>query len=78
MAKRSHLSASELRSSRPILLTLLRNHRLSGGGFADSKAAKLEVAADAHWFVYPNDEEVVEAWKGFCGQVLKGLEAEGT
>ncbi len=72
MTTRWHLSEAELGSARPMLLALLRDHRPDGQGFADLKAARLEAAADAHWFVYPDDEEVVEAWKGFYGRATKG------
>ena len=74
---RWHLSEAELGSARPILLALLRDHRPGGAGFADPKAARLEVAADAHKLVYPHDEEVMEAWRGFYSRVAKGYEAEG-
>ncbi len=55
-----------------MLLAMLRDYRPSDGGFADLKAARTEAAADAHWFVYPDDEEVVEAWKEFYGRATKG------
>ena len=42
------------------------------------KAARLEAAADAHWLVYPQDKEVVEAWKAFSGRVTKDPGAGGT
>ncbi|QIN80235.1 hypothetical protein GBA65_18835 [Rubrobacter marinus] len=62
--------------TRPILLALLRDHRNNGRGFSDLKVARLEAAADAHWFVYPDDEEVIEAWKAFYGRV-EGSATEG-
>lgn len=77
MEARWHLSKAELGSARPILLALLRGYRPDGEGFADPKAAMLEAAADAHWFVYPDDKEVVEAWQEFYGRVVKGSGAEG-
>ena len=64
--------------ARPILLALLRDHRPRGGGFSDAKATMLEATADAHWFVYPNDEEVVEAWKAFYGRVTQDPSGEVT
>jgi hypothetical protein len=78
MVTRWHLSEAELGKARPILLALLRDHRPSGEGFSDLKAAMLEAAADAHWFVYPDDGEVVEAWKAFYGRVAKGYGPEGS
>ncbi len=77
MVTRWHLSEAELGKARPILLALLRDYRPRGGGFADPKVASLEAAADAYWLVYPDDEEVVEAWKGFYGGVVKGYRPEG-
>ncbi|QIN78665.1 hypothetical protein GBA65_09200 [Rubrobacter marinus] len=58
--------------ARPMLLAALRSHRPGGRGFADPRTARLEAAADAHWFVHPDDEEVIEAWKAFYGRVRKG------
>lgn len=74
---RWHLSEAELGSARPMLLALLHDHRPNGEGFADLRAAKLEAAADAHWFFHPDDEEVIEAWKAFYGRVAKGPNAKG-
>ena len=73
MATQRRLSEAELGNARPMLLAALRGHRPGGGGSANPKAARLETA-DAHWFVYPQDEEVIEAWKAFYGRVARGPE----
>ena len=72
MATSSYRSDGALGNARPMLLAALRDYRPGPGGFADAKAGRLEAAADAHWFVYPEDEEVIEAWKAFYERVAKG------
>ena len=76
VATQRHLPEAEMGNARPMLLAALRGYRPGGGGFANPKAARLEAAADAHWFVYPQDEEVIEAWKAFYGRVARGHDAE--
>lgn len=71
MARSSYLSDGELGNARPMLIAALHDYRPGLRGFADAKAARLEAAADAHWFVYTEDEEVIEAWKAFYERVAK-------
>ncbi|MDP9485410.1 MAG: hypothetical protein M3Q49_06410 [Actinomycetota bacterium] len=70
MANPSLPPPDDLNRIRSALLALLRDHRPDEKGYGRVQAAILEAAADYHWFVFPDDEEVVNTWKEFYGRVV--------